>query len=294
MTLGLQTERYLNPHSALKGEKTVIGVDMKIIVCVKQIPDPEIPPANFKIDPEKKRAVAPAGKQSLVINPFDEQAVEAALRIKEPHGAKVTALSFGSSAANKVLKHAMAMGADDGILLDVAGIEAYDSYSTALVLAAAIQKIGNYDLILCGRQAGDWDNGQVGLGIAQLLGIPSVTPAQNVEITDGKLRVERVIPEGYEVLELTTPCVIAVSGEIGIPRYATIQGILAASKKEVTVWNARELGLEGIKGTIPVPRIRILKLFIPTREQHCLLIEGETLEEAVANLVLKLRDDKVI
>ena len=266
---------------------------MNIIVCVKQIPDPETPPASFKIDPEAKKAI-PAPGVAPVINPFDEQAVEAALRIKDAHDAKVTVLSLGPASARDVLKHAMAMGADEGFLLDTSVFEGSDSYATALALSTAIKKIGEYDLIFCGRQAGDWDNGQVGLGIAELLGIPSVIPAQKAEVADGKVLVERVIPDGYEILEMPTPALIAVSNELGEPRYATLKGIMTAAKKEVTVWNAQELGLEPAQVGPSGARTKILKLFIPVREAKCFFVEGETLEEAATNLALKLREDKVV
>ena len=265
---------------------------MKIIVCVKQILDPEIPAARFKIDPEAGKAVPPPGEQGLVINPFDEQAVEAALKIKDAHGVEVRVLSLGESSARDVLKHAMAMGADKGILIEFTDLEGYDSYQTAFALSKAIRKIKEYDLIFCGRQAGDWDNGQVGIGIAELLGIPCVTPAQKVEIANGKVKVERVIPDGYEILELPTPCLIALSSELGLPRYTTLKGIMDAAKKEVTVWSDQVLELE--KDRDLNARTKLIELFIPKRETRCFFVEGENLEDAAVNLAVKLRENKVI
>lgn len=265
---------------------------MKIIVCIKQILDPELPAARFKIDPEAGKAVPPPGGQSFVINPFDEQAVEAALKIKDSLGAEVTALSLGDASGKDVLKHAMAMGADNGVLVNVPDLEDYDSYQTALVLSKAIDKLKEYDLIFCGRQAGDWDNGQVGIGIAEFLGIPCITPAQKVELTDDGVKVERVIPDGFDVHELPRPCLIAVSSEFGLPRYTTMKGILAAGKKEVTFWSDQDLELD--RDDELNARTKLVELFIPKRETTCHFIEGEDPEEAAVNLALKLRNDKVI
>ncbi len=140
---------------------------MNIIVCVKQIPDPEIPPAKFRLDSESKRVVPPEGIPP-VINPYDAQAVELALRLKEKHGGKITVLSLGSTASSSVVKHALSMGADEGIVLTDEAFEESDSFATAYILTKAIQKIGVYDLILCGRQAADWDEGLVGYGCVKL------------------------------------------------------------------------------------------------------------------------------
>ena len=156
---------------------------MNIIVCVKEIIDPELPPDSFNIDPEKNVPLIPASIPT-VISPFDEQAVEAALRIKDSHGGKITILSLGNDLHREVVKKPLAMGADELILLEDAAFIDGDSWSTAKALALAIKKIGDYELILCGRQAADWDAGQVGLGIAEILGLPSVTLARKIEIGD--------------------------------------------------------------------------------------------------------------
>ncbi len=266
---------------------------MNIIVCIKQIYNPETPPKAFRIDVDTNNVLAPPGDHPFVINPFDEQAVEAALRIKDVHGAKVTALCLGDASAKTILKHAMAMGVDDGILLDVHDLEDYDSYLTAFVLTSAINKIGQNDLIFCGRQAGDWDNSQVGLGIAELLGIPSINPAKKAEVVDGKVHVERVLGDGYEILETSTPCLIAISSEIGLPRYATLPGIMAAAKREITTWNNKHLGLEQTQIDSSAARTRMLKLFIPEHEANCIFFEAETLEEAAVDLAVKLREDNI-
>ena len=266
---------------------------MNMIVCTKQVPDPEAPPASFKIDPASNKVVPPPGI-SPVISPFDEQAVEAALRIKDAQGGKITAISMGVNLLRDVVKKPLSMGADELILLEDEAFEGGDAWSTAYALAMAIKKIGEYDLILCGRQAADWDAGQVGSGIAELLGIPSVTVAKKVEIADGKARVERVITDGYEVVEVSLPALITVSNELGEPRYATLKGIMAAAKKQPTIWKPADIGADPSQVGAAGRRTTLLKLFQPVREAKCEFVEGDSPAEAAVNLALKLREAKVI
>src|SRR5512136_3057335 len=168
---------------------------MNIIVCIKQVIDPEAPPSSFKIDPAANKIVPPQGIPP-VISTFDEYAVEAALRIKEKVGGKITALSLGINLLRDVVKKPLSMGADDLVLLEDPAFIDGDSWSTAYALAMAIRKIGQYDLILCGRQAADWDSGQVGSGIAEILGLPSVTICRKIDVEGNKAKIERVIPDG--------------------------------------------------------------------------------------------------
>jgi len=266
---------------------------MDLIVCVKQVPDPEAPAASFRIDPVANK-VLPMEGTPPVISPFDEQAVEAALQIKDQQGGKVTVISLGPPSARDVIKHALAMGADEGVLLTDPAFENSDSFATATALAAAIRKIGPWDAIFCGRQAADWDNGQVGSGIAELLGVPSATIAKKVDAVDGRLRVERVLADGYEVVEVPTPCVVTISNEIGQPRYPTLRGIMAAAKKQVSTWSAADIGLDASQVGSAGSKNRLLKLFIPVREGTCQIVEGETVAEAAVALALKLREAKII
>ncbi len=258
---------------------------MNMIVCVKQVVDPETPAASFKIDPEAKRAVA-AKDKGMVINPFDENAVEAALKVKDTHGGTVKILSMGGDSAKEVIKHSLAMGGDEGYKLTDPAFVDTDAYATAANIAEAIKKIGDYDIIFCGRQEADWDAGQVGSGIAEILGIPSVTAIKKIEIGDGKATVERVLADGYETIEVPLPALFTVSNEIGEPRYATLKGIMAAAKKQVTNWSSSDV-------TPAEARSQMLKIFIPVHEGECEFIEGETPEEAGANLAAKLREVKL-
>ena len=136
------------------------------------------------------------------------------------------------------------MGADDLVLLDDEAFGGGDSWSTANSLAEAVKKIGEYDLILCGRESSDWNAGQVGSGIAEILGIPSVTLAKKIEITDGKARVERVTDNGHEVIEVDLPALVTVSSEIGEARYPSIKGVMTAKRKQPLIWKPDDIGLD--------------------------------------------------
>ena len=259
---------------------------MNILVCVKQVPDPETPPAGFKVDPAAKRAIQPLGT-APVISPFDENAAEAALRVKDKYGGTVAVLTMGPPAAEDVLRHAMALGADDGFLLHSPAIEEFDSYSIAHILSAAIKKIGSFDLILCGREAADWNAGQVGLGIAEFLGMPCVTLAKKIEVIENKLKVERVIPGSFEVVEVPLPALLTVTNELGLPRYPNLKGIMAAKKKQIKALTIQDIGLETSSLASP-DSLRLLDLFVPVRERQCHLFQADSVEEAAAALAEKI------
>ncbi len=266
---------------------------MNMVVCAKQVVDPEAPPASFKIDPTANKVVPPAGVPP-VVSPFDEQATEAALRIKDAQGGKITVLSLGKDLLRDVVKKPLSMGADELILLEDEAFEEGDSWSTAYALAMAIKKIGEYDIIFCGRQSADWDAGQVGSGIAELLGIPSVTVAKKVEVVNGKLRVERVVSDGYEVVEVPMPCLITVSNELGEPRYATLKGIMAAAKKQPIIWKPQDIGVEPSQIGAGGRQTKLLKLFQQVREAKCEIVEADSPAEAAANLAVRLRESKIL
>lgn len=266
---------------------------MNIIVCVKQVPDPEIPLAKFRINPEAKRVIPPEGIPP-VISPFDEQAVEAALRIKGQQESKITVLTMGSASAKDVVKHALSMGADEGVLVSDASFNGSDSFSVAYILTKAIEKIGGYDLVLCGRQAADWDAGVVGSFIAENLGIPIITLARKIEAINRTLRVERVVVEGYEIIELMPPAVITISSELGEPRLPSGWGIIGAARKQIPTWNASDLNTDASLIGEANARSELSKLFIPSRERHCQIMGGEKAAEAAVNLALKLKEDGLI
>jgi electron transfer flavoprotein beta subunit len=266
---------------------------MNMIVCVKQVIDPEAPPSSFKVDEAAKKVVPPPGVPP-VISPFDENAVEAALRIKDVQGGKITVLSMGANLLREVVKKPLSMGADELVLLEDEAFTGGDSWSNAQALAAAIKKIGEYGLIFCGRQAADWDDGQTGAGIAEILGLPSVTLARKIEVADGKARVERVTADGYEVIEVPLPALVTVSNELGEARYPTIKGIMAAKKIEPLVWKPADIDLEPAQVGAVGRKANLEKLYQPVHEGKCELIEGESPEEAGVNLALKLREAKLL
>lgn len=266
---------------------------MNMIVCIKQVIDPEAPPASFKIDAASNTVVPPQGV-SPVIDPYAEYGVEAALKIKDAQGGKVTALSLGTNQLRDIVKKPLAMGADELVLLEDEAFDGGDSWATAYALAMAIKKIGEYDIIFCGREASDWNAGQVGSGIAEILGLPSVTLVKKIEPADGKAKLERITDDGYEVVEVSLPCMITVSNEIGEPRYPTIKGIMGAKKIEPTVWKPADIGVEASQIGTQGQCTKLQKLFQPVREGKCEMVEGEGPEEAGANLAAKLREEKVL
>jgi electron transfer flavoprotein beta subunit len=264
---------------------------MDMIVCVKQILDPETPASAFKVDEAAKKVVPPQG-MAPVINPFDAQAVEAALRIRDATGGgKITVISVGPASARDAVKHGLAMGADEGVLIDDPALADADSFVTARVLAAAIRKLGAFDVVFCGRQAADWDMGVVGPGLGELLGVPAVTISKAVQAVDGHLRVERVLMDGFETVELPTPCVVTISNEFGDPRYPQLRQIMLAARKQVAVWTAAELGLSADDLRSP---LHVERLYIPVKESHVELIEGDTVEEQAEMLAKRLREAKII
>jgi electron transfer flavoprotein beta subunit len=267
---------------------------MNIIVCVKQVVDPEAPTASFKVDEASNKMVTPPGV-SQVIDPYGEYAVEAALKIKNGSAdIKVTALVMGVSHARDVVKKPLSMGCDELVLLEDEAFADSDSFTTAATLAAAIKKIGEYDLVLCGREASDGNAGQVGAALATLLGLPSVTLVKSIEAGDGKAKVERMVADGVDVVETTLPALLTISNEIGEARYPTIKGIMAAKKKDPTVWSAADIGLDANQTGASGSRVKLQKLFQPVVESQVEIITGGTPEEAGANLAIKLSENKII
>ena len=264
---------------------------MPIVVCIKYIPDPEAAFSMFRID-EQAQKVIPASGLKHVVSPFDEQAVEAALRIREAHpGTRITVLTLGDEISRNALKHGLAMGADDGALLSDAAFDAGDSYTTAQALTAAIKKLGAVDLVLTGRQAADWDAGVVGAGVGELLCVPVLSFAMSVSITDSNVRVERLLDDGSEIVEATLPAVVTVSNEIGAPRAPSLRETMRAARKPVVKWSATDLSLQTADFS---PRRVRERVFAPVKESCCELLQGATPEEQGAKLALRLREARVL
>lgn len=267
---------------------------LRIAVCVKQVPDPDAPASTFKVDEAAKRVIPPPGIPP-VVNGFDLHATEAALRIKDALGgaAEISVLSAGPSFVMEVIKKPLSMGADSLVLVEDASLADLHAVATVRVLAAALKKSGPFDLVLCGRQASDWDNAHVPLGLAEALQLPCVTLARRVDVPreGGRTRIERSLSDGYQVVEASLPAVVSVSNELGEPRYPTLRGIMAATKKQPTRFTLADLGISrpDLEGGMQLER-----LYLPERERTIELIEGEDEADAGRKLALRLREAKLI
>ena len=264
---------------------------MHIVVCVKQVPDWDIPPASFKVDEAAKKVVPPPGV-APVTSQFDAIAVEAAMRVKDAGGdTKVTIMSMGAATARDVIKHGLAMGGDEGVLLVDEAFNNLDSHGTATVLSSAIKKLGDVELVLTGRQAVDWDMGVTGTLIAEMLGVPVVTFAKSVTVNGGGVTVERVLPDSVETVEAPLPAVVTVSNELGEPRYPKLQQIMAAAKKQVNTWSAGDIGVDA---AALAPKLTLEALYVPVVDTKVELMEGDTPEEQAQALARRLKDAKLI
>ena len=266
---------------------------MNVIVCIKQVPDPEVPPARFKIDPQAKKVIPPVGV-SPVISVFDERALEAACRLKDKHKAKITAISMGPGKVADVVKHAISMGVDEGFVLQDPLFDNLDSFGTAYALSKAIQKIGSYDLVLCGRQAADWDSGQVGSILAEMLGIPVITLASDIQVSNGTVRVKRVLKDGTETVEAPIPSLITVSSELGLPRLPGGMGIVMAARKKIPVWTAQDIQADPTELAPANAHTELTSLYVQTRESKVEMITADTPDQAAIKLALKLREVKAV
>ena len=217
------------------------------------------------------------------------------MRIKDQAAdTKVTIMSMGPESARDAIKHSLAMGADEGVLLTDAAFEDLDWYQRSLVLSEAIKKLGDVQLVICGRQAVDWDMGVTGSGIAELMGWPALTIGKDVQVKDGAVVVERVLMDGFETVEAPLPAVVTVSNELGEPRYPKLQQIMQAAKKQVNVWSAADLGLDASQIGPDAKKLSLEKLYIPISDTQVEIIEGDTPEEKAQNLAKKLAEAKLI
>jgi len=250
--------------------------ELKIIVCAKQIPDPEAPLSDVSVDPENLEVIVDAPQ---VISPFDENALEAAIRIKEDMEAHITVLSLGGKVSDTVLRKTLAAGADELILLEDEAFEKLDSHSTAAALAGAVRKIGAYDLILTGRQAGDWDSGQVGLILGEMLELPCIHLAREIAIQDGDVVVKKSLPDGYERVKAQMPALVTVSNEVGELRYISRTKMLKMIRgaRSIPSWGVDDVGIrEDI-----LQKMGIMALSSPPdMGRDCQLLEGPPDQQA--------------
>ena len=259
----------------------------RIVVCVKQV-----------LDPDGLNSFAIAGRLALddtgrgfrtditrIMNAYDEQAIEAALRLRDAGlECTIAAITSGSEEAAGMLRHAMAMGCDETVLISDPDAAAADGMRTARLLAAAIEERGGADLVLCGRQASDYDQGVVPAALAELLGTAYVTVAAGVQLEDGVVTVRRATPLGEEVVRAATPVTVTVSNELGIPRYPTAQGRMRARRTPPEVREAA-----GLVAGDGAHLIELVQLAIPEVQGRCELIEAATPGEQAAALLATLR-----
>ncbi len=261
---------------------------MKIIVCIKQVPDT----TDVRINPETNTLIR-EGVESI-INPFDLYAIEEAVRIRERHGGEVTIISMGPPQVEAALREAISLGADRAVHLCDRAFAGADTWATSYALARGIRKLGDYDLIVCGKQAIDGDTAQVGPGIAVGLDIPQFTYVRKIEeISEGKIRIQRMTEEGHQVLEGELPCLLTVVKEINEPRLPSLKGKMKAKKAEITVWTAEEIEAEeqliGLDGS----PTQVVKIFSPPPREGGEILHGEP-EDLADRLVTALEKNKII
>jgi electron transfer flavoprotein beta subunit len=261
---------------------------MEIVVCVKQVPDT----TEVKIDPQTNTLIR-QGVPSIV-NPFDKNAVEAALQLKEKHGGKVTVLSMGPPQAKDALKECLAMGADEAILVSDRAFGGSDTLATSYTLAACLRKMGKIDLIICGKQAIDGDTAQVGPEIAEHLDIPQVTYVAKIDVDGAVVRVEKENEDGYEVIETSMPVMLSVVKSINEPRYPTVKGTMKANRKEISVWTASDIEVDPQKIGLTGSPTQVRRIFTPKQRTQGEIIQAKTAQEAAVILVRKLSDAKII
>ncbi|MBU4311959.1 MAG: electron transfer flavoprotein subunit beta/FixA family protein [Candidatus Omnitrophica bacterium] len=260
---------------------------MNIIVCIKQVPDT----TEVRIDPETNTLIR-SGVE-CIINPFDMYAIEEGIRLKEKFGGKVSVVTMGPPQAEDALREAISLGADEAVLISDRAFAGSDTWATSYTLSKAVQKAGDYDLVICGKQAIDGDTAQVGPGISAHLDIPQVTYVKKIEEVDAEkrhMRVERMTEEGYEIIESPLPCLITVVKEINEPRLPSLKGKMRAKKAEIKKWGAKDLNVDpdliGLNGS----PTKVLKIFTPQPRGKGQILEGDA-KEVSEKLVELLRSE---
>jgi electron transfer flavoprotein beta subunit len=256
---------------------------LKIVVCIKQVPDSE---AKVAV----QNGQVSWGESPLVINPFDEYAVEAGLQQKDALGVEVTALCIGAETARDALKHALAMGADNAILVSDLALAGLDSQGAARILAAAVKKIDGAEMVIFGRQTLDSGTGLTTAQTARSLGWPMLALAGSIKVDGGKVMVERVIEEGKQIVSASLPVVLSVVQSIGEPRYPSFMGIRKASKAEIPIWTLADLGVSAPAAVVS----RIALMGPPSRDIPCEIVGGSSPEEIADKLADKILAEKIL
>ena len=261
---------------------------MNIIVCIKQVPDS----TRVKVDP-KTGTLIRAGVPSI-LNPYDHYALEKALAIKAKTGAKVTVLSMGPAQAVAVLRLALALGADEGVLLSSRAFAGSDTWATSYALAMAIRKIGSFDMILCGQMAIDGDTAQTGPGIAFHLGIPQITFCESVDSDGSRAVVKKLIEGGHQILEADLPVLITMTMPVDYaPKYPSFMAAHKAQDKKTVTWTEKEIGADMHKLGLEGSPTRVSRIFPPAARQKGEMFNGSA-EEMAAKFVEILKEESFI
>lgn len=260
---------------------------MNIIVCLKQILDPEIPVRDFRVDAEKREAVR--GNANLVTNIFCENALETALQFKEKFGGKITALIFAPDSGEDSLRKALAMKADAAVLVKNDGQPHPDPLAVAQVLAAAIRKLGEFDLAMVGRESGDWGAGQTGGLLAEELGVPSISFVDQIEKSGDGLLVKRQTDNGWERLEAKPPLLVTVTNnDQNVPRIPKTRDIMMSARQPITKWTLEDLGVNAAEIRAGGSYYEVVDLAIPVKDVNCEFVAGDTLEQKVEQLAQRI------
>lgn len=255
---------------------------MKIIVCVKQVPDAK----DVKLDPETN-TLSREGVESIM-NPYDQHALEEAVRIKEAQGGEVTVITMGPPQAEAVLRDAIACGADNAVLISDRAFAGADTWATSYTLERAVRTLGEFDLVLCGKQAIDGDTAQVGPGLATRLGIPFITCVQKVRETDGtSMVVERMMDDGYDVVKLPLPALLTVVKDINELRVPSLKGKMKAKKAKITTYSAADIDADASCIGLPGSPTQVVNVFPPEPRGSKEMITG-SVDEQVEKLIAKL------
>jgi len=254
------------------------------VVCIKQVPET----TEVRVDPTTKALIREGVKS--VINPFDENAIEAALQLREAHGGKVTVICMGPPQAEESLRQALAMGADEAILLTDPASRGSDTLATSYTLAHMVRKVGEPDLVVCGKQAIDGDTGQVGPGLAERLGIPQVTFAIELEVSDGTLRARRVLDDYFEVIEVKLPAVVTVLKQTNEPRNPSMRNVLRAKRAEIAKWSLADLDADPTQTGFDGSPTQVIEVWPPERRTGGKMLEGpvEDIVEEIAGVIKEM------
>ena len=260
---------------------------MHVIVCVKQVPDT----TNVRINPETNTLIR-EGVESIM-NPFDEYALEEALKLKDEHGARVSVITMGPPQADIILREALARGADDAVLLTDRAVAGADTLATSYILSLAIRKLNRKpDLVFFGKQAIDGDTAQVGPGVSEFLKYPLVTYVKSLTINDGVFKAESMMDEGVDVLEGKLPAVMTIVKEASTPRFASLGGWVEAKETEIPAWGAKEIEADLAQCGLDGSPTKVVKIFAPPVKSGGKKLDGSETPDNAVNAIVELLKEK--